>query len=85
MGAKYMVFEEMLRNEYADGKAEGRREGKIEGRLEGKIEGKIEAYLDAGFPPQAIAEKLSLPLENVLEIIESLKFEVDSSGKYQRL
>jgi predicted transposase YdaD len=67
-----MVFEEMLRNEYADGKAEG--------RLEGKQEGKIEAYLDAGFPPQAIAGKLSLPLEKVLEIIESLKSEVENSG-----
>ena len=46
MEGRYMIFEEMMKNEYKsgheDGKAEGLQEGRREGRREGRLEGKAE-------------------------------------------
>jgi predicted transposase/invertase (TIGR01784 family) len=41
MGAKYMVFEEMLRDEHASGKAEGKAEGLAQGLAQGLAEGRV--------------------------------------------
>jgi predicted transposase/invertase (TIGR01784 family) len=45
MGAKYMVFEEMLRDEHASGKAEGKAEGLAQGLTQGLAQGGAEAIL----------------------------------------
>ena len=46
MEERYMVLEEMLREERAEGRMEGRAEGKAEGRIEGRTEGKAEAIVE---------------------------------------
>lgn len=51
MEGRYMLFEELMKNEYRagreEGKAEGKAEGIIEGRAEGIIQGKREGLLEA--------------------------------------
>ena len=40
MEERFMIFEEMLRDERAEGRAEGLAEGRAEGRAEGLAEGR---------------------------------------------
>lgn len=42
MEERFMILEEMLKEEHAEGKMEGRMEGRIEGRKEGQIEGRTD-------------------------------------------
>ena len=62
MGARYMLFEEMLKDEFNEGKLEGRLEGKLEGRLEGKLEEKknviISFLSDIAEVPESLKDKL---------------------------
>ena len=44
MGARHMIFQEMLRDEYAAGKSEG----KVEGILQGKAESVLEILREMG-------------------------------------
>ncbi len=46
MGERYMLFEEMLKDERAEGREEGRAEGKAEGLVEGQTNGLSEAVLE---------------------------------------
>ena len=46
MEERFMIFEEMLRDERAEGKAEGIAEGKAEGIAEGKTEAVLEMLLE---------------------------------------
>jgi predicted transposase YdaD len=48
MGARYMLFQELLDDERAAGREEGREEGRIEGRIEEKIESILECLEDFG-------------------------------------
>ena len=48
---------------------EKRLEGKLEGRLEGKLEGRILAYAELGISVEDIADKVSLSVEEVKEIL----------------
>ena len=43
MEERFMLFQELLKEERAEGRAEGREEGRAEGREEGRIEGQIVA------------------------------------------
>ena len=52
-----------------EGKLEGRLEGRLEGKLEGKLEGRILAYAELGISVEDIADKVSLSVEEVKEIL----------------
>lgn len=62
MEERFMILEEMLRDERAEGKAEGIAEGKAEGIAEGKVKGKAEAVLelleDLGTVPEAVQNRI---------------------------
>ena len=63
----------------ARGKADGLAEGITRGMAKGKAEGLVEAQerfiraLDGVVPPEVIAEKLDVPLAEVLEILEKAR------------
>ena len=59
MEGRFMLFEELLNNEYLDGRLEGRHEGRLEGRHEGRLEAKIESIIEL--------------LEDINEIPESIR------------
>ena len=68
MGERYMIFEEMLREEKQEGRLEGRQEGRIEGRIEATKEAILELLEDLG----EISEKLQDRIAG-LETLEDLK------------
>ena len=72
MGGRYMIFEEMLREEKQEGRLEGRLEGIQEGIQEGKLEANKELILELleelGEIPQALRDRIES-----LEDLEQLK------------
>ena len=62
MEERYMLLEELIREEREDAKAEGKAEGKIEGKVEGRTEG--------------IVESIFLFLKDIGEIPESLRIRI---------
>ncbi len=64
MGGRYMIFEEMLREE----KQEGRLEGWLEGKLEAKKESILELLEELGDVPQELQDRIES-----LEDLEQLK------------
>ena len=69
MGERYMIFEEMLREEKQEGRQEGLLEGRIEGRIEATREGIFELLENLGEMPDRLRNKM----EN-LEELGDLKF-----------
>ena len=71
MGARYMNFQEIIRDEFKAGKREGKlegiREGKLEGKLEGIREGKLEGIREGRI------ESILMLLSDRGNIPESLK------------
>ena len=65
MGERYMIFEEMLREE----KQEGRQEGLLEGRIEATREGIFELLEDLGEVPDRLCDRME-----ALEELGDLKF-----------
>ncbi|MFQ6809620.1 MAG: Rpn family recombination-promoting nuclease/putative transposase [Blautia sp.] len=65
MGERYMIFEEMLREE----KQEGRQEGLLEGRIEAIREGIFELLEDLGEVPDKLRDRME-----ALEELGDLKF-----------
>ena len=59
MGARYMLFEELLNEERSAGRAEGRTEGRIEGRAEGKAEAIVLVLSKLGEVPETLRVKLN--------------------------
>lgn len=63
MGERYMLLEEMLREERAAGRAEGLEAGRTEGQLTGKISGMIDSVLQIlkfkGFSSPEVSEQIS--------------------------
>ena len=72
MGGRYMIFEEMLREEKQEGRLEGRLEGIQEGIQEGKLEANKELILELleelGEIPQALQDRIES-----LEDLEKLR------------
>lgn len=64
MGERYMIFEEMLREE----KQEGRQEGRLEGRLEATREAVLALLEDIGEVPDRLRDKVG-----VIDTLEDLK------------
>ena len=54
MEARYMVFEELLKEEREDGRAEGQ----VEGRAVGKAEAVLELLTDLGEIPEQLRERI---------------------------
>ena len=63
MGERYMIFEEMLREE----KQEGRQEGRLEGRLEAKREDILELLEDLGTIPDELRDRIA-GIENLEDL-----------------
>lgn len=72
MGGRYMIFEEMLREEKQEGRLEGRLEGIQEGIQEGKLEANKELILELLEELGEIPQKLRDRIES-LEDLEQLK------------
>ena len=70
MGERYMIFEEMLREERQEGLEAGRKEGRREGQLKAKREDVLEVLGELGMIP----ERLVLQMESVedFEILRAL-------------
>ena len=70
MGERYMIFEEMLREERQEGLEAGRKEGRREGQLKAKREDVLEVLGELG----TIPERLVLQMESVedFEILRGL-------------
>ena len=62
MEERYMLLEELLKEERETGRIEGRAEGRAEGKVEGKVEGKAESILellsDLGEVPEELRKKI---------------------------
>ena len=62
MEERYMLLEELLKEEREKGRIEGKAEGKAEGKVEGKVEGKAESILellsDLGEVPEELRKKI---------------------------
>ena len=69
MGERYMIFEEMLREEKQEGRQEGLLEGRIEGRIEATREGIFELLEDLGEVPDKFRDRME-----ALEELGDLKF-----------
>ena len=69
MGERYMIFEEMLREEKQEGRQEGLLEGRIEGRIEATREGIFELLEDLGEVPYKLRDRME-----ALEELGDLKF-----------
>ena len=68
MGGRYMIFEEMLREEKQEGRLEGIQEGIQEGKLEANKELILELLEELGEIPQALQDRIES-----LEDLEQLK------------
>ena len=59
MEKRFMIFEEMLRDERAEGKAEGIAEGKAEGKTEAVLEMLLELMNDLGEIPDELRNRIT--------------------------
>ena len=59
MEERFMIFEEMLRDERAEGKAEGIAEGKAEGKTEAVLEMLLELMKDLGEIPDELRNRIT--------------------------
>ena len=59
MEERFMIFEEMLRDERAEGKAEGIAEGKAEGKMEAVLEMLLELMNDLGEIPDELRNRIT--------------------------
>ena len=59
MEERFMIFEEMLRDERAEGKAEGIAEGKAEGKMEAVLEMLLELMKDLGEIPDELRNRIT--------------------------
>ena len=82
MGIIEYIQEELKKEAWESGLKEGREKGLEEGRVKGREEGREEALkisigglLRNGFTVEQIADFLSLPLEEALQIVEALQKE----------
>ena len=80
MGERYMIFEEMLREE----KQEGRQEGRLEGRLEAKREDILELLEDLGTIPDELRDRIA-GIENleVLKVLHKIAARADSFHTFE--
>ena len=55
---RYMLLEELLKEERENGRIEGKAEGKVEGKVEGKAESILELLSDLGEVPEELRKKI---------------------------
>lgn len=63
------ALQRIMAPELEESMRRGVLEGERKGRLEGKLEGRILAYTDLGLSVEAVAEKVSLSVQEVREIL----------------
>jgi flagellar biosynthesis/type III secretory pathway protein FliH len=88
MGERYMLFEELLKDEYRAGKADGKEEGRTEGRVEGFTRSIVELLSSVGDVPETLRAKLQgctaeqmcdlVKLAATAESVESFEAELDN-------
>ncbi|MDO4345649.1 MAG: hypothetical protein Q4C50_12715, partial [Eubacteriales bacterium] len=67
MEERYMILEEMLKDEYTQGKAEGKAEGRAEGKAEGELIGRA-----AGEIAGRAAGEITGRAKSILEFLEEI-------------
>ena len=76
MGVRYMLFEEMLKDEFKAGKAEG--------KVEGKLEDIKELLTDVGIVPQTLEDKLAMVSDKeTLRILHKKAARVSSIEEFE--
>ena len=80
MGARYVIFEEMLQEEHEAGRTEGREEGRAEGREEGRAEGREEGRTEGREEGRAKG-KTEGKAESILDLLADLPGEVSEDLK----
>lgn len=81
MGGRYMIFEEMLREE----KQEGKLEGKIEGAIEATQEAVLELLEDLGEIPRELQEKIEGQEDlGKLKVLHKMAARADSIGAFEK-
>jgi len=80
MEERFMVFQEMLKEEREEGRAEGRAEGRVEGRMEGCAEGRekellrqVKRKIKKNKTIEQISEELELEEDEVKELVQLLR------------
>ena len=58
MEERYMLLEELLKEERENGRIEGKAESKVEGKVEGKAESILELLSDLGEVPEELRKKI---------------------------
>ena len=81
MGGRYMIFEEMLREE----KQEGKLEGKIEGAIEATQDAVLELLEDLGEIPRELQEKIEGQEDlGKLKVLHKMAARADSIGAFEK-
>ena len=70
MEEKYMLFEELLKEEWKEGREQGREEG-----LEEMLCGQIRKKLERGKSPEEISDELEISRDEAVRIIKKLEIE----------
>lgn len=86
MGERYMLFEELLKEERQEGIAEGLAEGLAQGRQETAREYILEVLADKGEVPAALKEVLcEVDSEEELKRLFKLAAKVESTEAFQKI
>ena len=86
MGERYMLFEELLKEERQEGIAEGLAEGLAQGRQETAREYILEVLADKGEVPAALKEALcEVDSEEELKRLFKLAAKVESTEAFQKI
>ena len=84
MEERFMVFEEMLRDERAEGREEGRAEGRTEGRTEDRKETLLLYLQNLGTVPKTLCERIEKEEEfEVLKRWTELAFQSKSLDEFE--
>ena len=83
MGERYMLFEDLLKDEYSEGKKDGLEQGRLEGKAEGKAEGLMQSILTVLSLRGTVTPELQSRLETITDEVrlnELLSFAVKAEG-----
>ena len=83
MGERYMLFEDLLKDEYSEGKKDGLEQGRLEGKAEGKAEGLMQSILTVLSVRGTVTPELQSRLETITDEVrlnELLSLAVKAEG-----
>ena len=83
MGERYMLFEDLLKDEYSEGKKDGLEQGRLEGKAEGKAEALMQSILTVLSVRGTVTPELQSRLETITDEVrlnELLSLAVKAEG-----